>query len=444
MDPRLDTPWVISAIARDSVLYGNEHRHGMVNSASLQRLLHAFNNTGGEVDGLTLGGIMTPLAYEQFPYRESEFEELSRVYALFDDPALGPSLDWTKVFGMELRDAVRASFVLRAWVAHNGGRFDPAILDQPNMQEVFHRAVSREQIETLARALTTTVAEAKASDATVPPLPHHLQRYAFNPLTARPLLDLGPRGIWSPQTMLVDRALFPANLYYRGIAQWGNRFAEVMGARTEAYVGRQLSLIAGADLSGEIEYRQGKDRQKSVDWIWVTPRAVILVECKSARLTLGARAGDASLPTLTERYLTHARRQLDRTAILIGSRTAPFDQFPDDRPIVGITVTSDQFYLGNSTLEEYGVGSSIPSLTMALRELEYWVCMPAADAVDALLGILNDPERRTWAFHQGLGDLRDLGHNPILEAAWHEYDFIEQRDSRGQDTAVPAATAGWL
>ncbi|MDV6247238.1 hypothetical protein [Rhodococcus opacus] len=377
------------------------------------------------------------MTYEQFPYRESEFEELSRIHALFEDPALGPTLDWTEVFGMDLRDAVRASFVLRAWVTHNSGRFDLALLEQANMQEVFHRAAPRVQIETLARTLTTTIDEAKASNAQVPTLPRHLQRYAFNPLTARPLLDLGDHGIWSPQTMLVDRALFPANLYYRGIAHWGNRFAEVLGARTEAYVGQQLRLIAGEDLHGEIEYRQGKDRQKSVDWIWVTPRAVILVECKSARLTLGARAGDASLPSLTDRYLTHARQQLDRTAALINARTPPFDQFPVDRPIVGVAVTSEPFYLGNSTLDEYGSASTIPSLVVSLRDLEYWVCMPAEEAVGTLLGILNDPERRTWALHQALGELRHLGRNPILDAAWREYDFIEQRDHRDRASMDP-------
>ncbi|WP_218835185.1 hypothetical protein [Rhodococcus sp. ACPA1] len=169
----------------------------------------------------------------------------------------------------------------------------------------------------------------------------------------------------------------------------------------------------------------------------MTPKAVILVECKSARLTLGARAGDASLPSLTKRYLTHARHQLDRTAALINARTHPFDQFPVDRPIVGIAVTSEPFYLGNSTLDEYGSASTIPSLAVSLRDLEYWVCMPAAEAVDTLLGILNDPERRTWALHQALGELRDLGHNPILDAAWREYDFVEQRDYPGRATTGP-------
>ncbi|MDH6283972.1 hypothetical protein [Prescottella agglutinans] len=433
-DPRSDTPWAISAAARDSILYGNEHRDGQVRDETVGELVWAFNNTGGEVGGLSLGEMITPVTHEQFPYQESEFEEMSRVYALFEDPTLGSSLDWTDVFGMPLRDAVRASLVLSTWTNKGGGRFDPDILDQANMQEVFHRVAPREQIETLARALTTTIDEAKATNATVPALPQYLQRYAFNPLTARPLVDLGEHGIWSPQTMLIDRALFPANLYYRGIAHWGKRFSKDLGERTEAYVGKQLSLIAGSDLYGEIEYHEGKDLKKSVDWIWVTPRAVILVECKSARLTLGARAGDASLPELTDRYLTYARKQLDRTAALIQTRTPPFDKFPVDRPLVGIAVTSEPFYLGNSTLEEYGTHSTIPSMVASLRDLEYWVCLPAAEAVDKLLAVLDDPERRTWAFHQALGNLRDLGRNPILDAAWREYDFIEHRNARNQAT----------
>ena len=262
---------------------------------------------------------------------------------------------------------------------------------------------------------------------TVPALDRSLQRWEFNPLAARPLVNLGERGIWAPQVMLIERAMYPANLYYRGVDAWGTDFARILGARTEAYVGKHLGLVAGEnDLHGEITYREGKNEVKSVDWIWVTPQAIILVECKSARLTLGARAGDPTLPTIAERYLTKAREQLDRTAKLISARTPPFDQFPNDRPVVGLAVTCEPFYLGNSTLNEYGIGSTIPSLVLSLRDLEKWVCFPTSDAVDNLLEILNDPERCTWSFSVALRELPDTS-NPILEASWKKSDFVGPR-----------------
>lgn len=421
-DPTGNPPWAIAAIARESILYGNDHRHAPVDEGTVRQLMGAFNNTHDPVDGLA--AMLTPLAYEQFPYQESPLEELSRIYALFEDPSLGPELDWTEVFGMPLCDAVRAAFALRVWVTHKSGRFEPAIMDLTPMQQIFESVAPREQIETLSRALTTSVSQAIETNAAVPALNRPLQRHAFNPLSARPLVDLGERGIWAPQVMLVDRALYPANLYYRGVDAWGGKFTDILGTRTEAYVGKQLALLANAsDLHGEITYKEGNDKKKSVDWIWVTPQAVILVECKSARLTLGARAGDATLPKIAERYLTKARKQLDTTANLIRARTSLFEHFPDDRPIIGLAVTCEPFYLGNSTLVEYGTSSTIPSLVLSLRELEHWVCQPAPEAVNKLLEILNDPERRTWSFGVALGELPKT-HNPILDAAWKKSDFL--------------------
>lgn len=421
-DPTRNPPWAIAAIARESILYGNDHRHTPVDKGTVRKLVRAFNNTYDKVNGTA--AILTPLAYEQFPYQESPIEELSRAHALFEDPTLGTAPDWSEVFGMPLYEAVRAAFALRVWVTRMGGRFDPALMDLAHMQEVFETVAPREQIEKIVDALTTTVGVAKEMNNAVPGLDRSLQRSEFNPVAARPLVDLGERGIWAPQVMLVDRAMYPINLYYRGVDTWGDDFARALGARTEAYVGKQLSLVASeGDLHSEIVYKLGKSEVKSVDWIWVTPQAVILVECKSARLTLGARAGDPTLPTIAERYLTKAREQLDRTANLISARTPPFDQFPDDRPIVGLAVTCEPFYLGNSTLNEYGIRSTIPSVSLSLRELEQWVCFPASDVVGKLLEILNDPERRTWLFGVALGELPDTP-NPILEASWKKSEFL--------------------
>lgn len=194
-----------------------------------------------------------------------------------------------------------------------------------------------------------------------------------------------------------------------------------MGPRTERYVGRQLRLAAGGDLRGEIEYASG---QRSTDWIWVTPRAVLLFECKSARMTLEARAGDAALPGIVERYIGKARRQLDRTARLIKDRDPAFTDIPADRPIIGVAVTSEPFYLANSRIDEYGTPSEIPSTVMSLRELEAWVTLRPSESVDALLEIMADEEKRTWTISTAM-KRTSRARNPILERAWKNFDYID-------------------
>lgn len=426
-----DMPWAIGGIARDSLLYGNEHRHRTVTERTVHELMQGFHQTFDEVDDKDAAGLITAMSYEQMPLQESDFEEMSRVHTLFDDPELGPQLPWGDLFGMSLAQAMRAAFILRAWVTFGGGRFDPAQADTAQAQEIFRRGAPQEQVLGMARALSTTMAEARTKAASVPALPPRLQRYAFNPLVSHPLVDLGDAGIWAPQVQYVARALYPANLYYRGIEAWKKRFTDNLGVRVERYVGRQLALFEGyGELCGEIEYRDGKQTMKSVDWIWVTPQAIVLVECKSARMTLAARAGDASVDGITDRYLTHARRQLDRTADLIRAQQPPFDRFPNDRPIVGMTVTSDAFYLGNSMLSAYGPPSQIDSMALSLRELERWVCLAPQDAVNELLRTLADPERRRWSFETVMEDRLDLPRNPLLQQGWELLEFMEQQRNR--------------
>jgi hypothetical protein len=421
-----DQPWIPSAIGRESVLYGNEYRSGSITATTMGDLYAAFNSTDDWPASPSVSDLMTPLLHEQFVYEESPFEELSRIFALLEDPTLGPSFDWRSLLGLDLHEAVRAALILRVWVARNGGRYDPSILDMPHFQEVFERAAPRWQIEATAAALTTTVDEAKEANRRVPAFPSHLQRFAFNPLVARPFVDLGVAGIWAPQTMYVERAFTAANLFYRGIAAWGRSFAEDLGDRVEAYVGRQLGLmVPEAELSPEIEYKVGRDLRKSVDWIWSSPRATVLFECKSARPTLGARAGDASLPQLVERTLVKAREQLDTTADLIRRQVPPFDQFSCRLPIVGVVVTCEPFYLANSRLPEYGDASDTPSLVMALREIEQWVIAPPDEALSELLEVLEDSERRTWGFGRAMKLDRGSQRNALLEAAWRRYDFDE-------------------
>lgn len=411
-------------MARESILYSNEYRHGgSPSERDFDKLYNSFNDCHEPEEDPSLSDIMTPLVHEQFFYGESEFEELSRVWALFGDPTLGAPIQWEQVFGMGLGEVSRAALFLHAWVTHNDGYIDFALLDAPHMQEVFERVLPRHDVENLIEHFTTTVAGARAMNDQARAVPPNRQRFAFNPFVAKPLVDLGGGGVYAPQSMLVSRAIFPSNLYYVGMKQWGLPFAENLGARVEQYVGRQLHLIGGDHIEGEITYGRG---DKSVDWIWVTRSAVVLVECKSARLTLGAKAADDSLSELAARSLGKARAQIDRTANLIRNRSPKFSHIPADRPIVGLVVTAEPFYLGNTRfLAEYGEESVTPTQVISLRELERFVCQDESAAVDLLRSVLADPEKRTWSLSSVMKDVGRLGKNPILEAAWRHYEFLD-------------------
>lgn len=426
-------------MARESVLYSNEYRHGGTPTESdFTRLYNCFNHSYEPENDPSLSDIITPLVYEQFGYGESEFEELSRVWALFGDPTLGDPIPWNDVFGMELGAVGRAALFLQAWVTHNAGFIDRALLDAPHMQEVFERVLPRSDAENLIRHFTTTVEGARALNAEALAVPPNRQRFAYNPFVAKPLIDLGTGGVYAPQSMLVSRAIFPTNLYYVGMKQWGLPFAENLGARVEQYVGRQLRHIAGEHVEGEITYGKG---DKSVDWIWVTEKAVVIVECKSARMTLGAKAADPSLGTVVSRSLGKAREQIDRTARLIRNRHPAFAHIPDDRPVIGLIITAEPFYFGNARiLPEYGASGDTPTQVASLRELEYFVCLDEAEAIDLFQSVLADPEKRTWSLASVMKDLRELGKNPILEAAWKHYEYVDLAGPLAEAASVDVAS----
>jgi hypothetical protein len=126
-------------------------------------------------------------------------------------------------------------------------------------------------MSSMALAATCGVSRSKrqglqATEA--PPLPY-LERYLFNPLTARPLLRLRDGRLLAPVLQAIGRKLSLIELYYLGIKRWGEAFARDMGELLEDYIGRQLASMPSVDVHPEIAYTDRRDVIYSVDWIVV-------------------------------------------------------------------------------------------------------------------------------------------------------------------------------
>ncbi|MCC6497177.1 MAG: hypothetical protein IT193_13070 [Propionibacteriaceae bacterium] len=421
-------PWAISAIAKESALTGNEVRNPGIDDDGLRSLVHLFNLSADVLPDQSPASLLTPIFYEQFPYQESLYEELCRTHALLVHSEPGQAaIPWTGLLGVGLDEAIRATMVLHAWVVHNGGRFDPTILDLPTFQDVYEKVAPRPEIEATAKLLISDIPGLKqarrlADQRTA--IPPRLERYAFNPLKGSPLVDLGEAGIWAPQTMLVPRTLLGSNLYYRGLAQWGKAFADGLGDRTQRYVGRQLSLLEGVVLYPEIEYAKS---QFSVDWIWVSDSAVILVECKAARMTLDAQAGGESLETVMRRYLGEAQAQIDRSARLIIESHPAFALIPKDRPIVGMVTTAEPFYLAGTPFSGFAPSGATPITTLSLRDLEFLVGLPEGDAAKLIVDHAH-AEGEGGRLGGAFTDDTRKHRNAILEDAWRHYSFLMEID----------------
>ncbi|MFJ3113739.1 hypothetical protein ACIPI2_07025 [Micrococcus luteus] len=429
-------PWGLAAAARESLLYGNEHRAKPVDEVALQKLMQKFQ-IAMDIDDADVGTndflvtLMTLVTYEQFPYQESMFEELARSHAwmveslpevetkVITESSLAAMLD-----GVPLRDAIGATFFLQVGAMQNGGVYKPSWLDQPNFAEVL-KIYPRTNIEKMVSRLTTTPTAFRA-EFHKKSVRKSTARFDYNPLVATPFVDMGGGNLVAPATRLIMRTVTPGGLYYAGMKEHGKDFADDLGGLFENYIGRQLKLIEGAEVHPEISFGKGGG-SKSVDWFVILPNLVLLVEVKSRRLGPAARAGDTALMESLTETLGGARKQLTRTVYHLAEKHSAFKHIPTDRPMLGLIVTAEPFYTGAAYLLDHDVaiipGGALPDVPVAsasAREIE-WLVTHGEDVEPMLLA---EMEKSAG----GVVSLSDIGkragaENPILVNAWNAYPW---------------------
>jgi hypothetical protein len=345
-----------------------------------------------------------------------------------------------ELLGAPLQEAVGVALLLSASAQVNGGFFDPAWMEQPNFADVLAVVPRQDVASVIGAVFAGDFDDFRRQAAEAPPL-RFLDRYAFNPLAARPFVRLDDGRLLAPVPQLITRKLSPAELYYLGLKRWGLPFARDMGELFEDYVGRQLGTLPGVTVHPEVEYAEGKNTVLGVDWIVVSEDSVLLVEAKATRVPAGARAGQGSAEESFRRTLGRAFGQISRTHRAICAGQPEFSAIPADRPIHGLVATLDSWYIANSPPARALLPEpAIPTLVASTRCLEHLVAIgQRRPAAQVLAEILGDTERRTWDLSTALahyGD--DSDDNPILRAAWNQYPFgselTEDADDPGLNT----------
>ncbi|MFD7011183.1 nuclease-related domain-containing protein [Rhodococcus jostii] len=416
-------PWAVAALAKESIIRSNEYRSAALPPGIVTQLIGAFD-WAMEIREPFRGTahLLVPVLFEQIRYQDVGREGLARTLALFVDtplpPAAGPDVAaWDDLLGMSLADMVKATFVLWVLVNRNGGIYDSEAWDKPEMQSVLDH-YPRTILELTAQRLTATVEEAKEDYRQSPQLPRHMERYAYNPLTRTPLIDLGDRGIVAPQPALILMSATPESLFYLGAKEWDKDFLTQLGHRFEAYVGRQLRSVSAFEVHSEVVYTHRRSEAKSVDWIVVSAEAVILIECKARRAILSARAGGDELAKHYVDKLDEGRKQINRTVERIEEGHESFAFVPRDRPIIGLIVTAEPFYGANDPeFTRHMRDAKVPIQVASVSDLEEFLCLPDARIAPKLLEVVQDDEMFAWTLSSTLAG-EELGRNSVLDDAW--------------------------
>lgn len=425
-------PWAIALTARESILSGREHQRADVTSEGLRQIFNAANDIVEVRSTFEVLDLLTRVFYEQFGYQESMFEELSRTHAMLVEGADTLSLEvigddtWVEMLGAPIGQVVGATFLLAVAAYSNAGRIDLAWLDHPDLQALYNQW-PREIVERRANELTSTFSEfAVEYRARNTMIPAGFERYAYNPLVAKPIVQLPDGKLIAPQPRLLLPTVTPGGLYHRGIQAHGTKFTRDLGKLAEAYVGRQLrSIEPSPSVRPEVTYHRRKGEElKSIDWFLDLPGLLVLFEVKSARAGLAQRAAlDGYVDAMTK-VLDKAITQLTATAMALDDHLPEFAHLPAGKPRLGVIVTSEPYYTANSHwAREHVAQAPFPTLTASMRDLEHLVQLPADEIGRQLTAVAETPERLTWQLGRSLDFSNARERNPILEAAWNSYPW---------------------
>jgi hypothetical protein len=442
-------PWVIAAAARENIAYSNPHRaRAVVSVADLGRLrnvytnLHdPFMNAVGEPGALD--SFLVRVAFEQFPYQHSRYEDMSRILLLFDRDYtnLGckvmSAAGWEHVLELPLEAFMRAAFLILVGAHKNGGWFDPGWLRQPNLRPVMElwRLTADDVMGVFCRVFGTEFADLKQrAQAGRNPDPL-LQRYDANPLMETPFVAMPDGRYLAPSMHLVAQRLSPASLYYLALNRWGVAFCEDLGTVTEMYVGEQLDLVDTDLVLHDVTYAKGAN---AADYVVSLPGLTLVIEVKSARVARLGRLDQQGYLDDLNKDVGKALDQIGRTGQMVRNGHHAFAQVDPTQEIRGIVVTAEPHYMLNGPFYRSQIPDpGFPTVILSLSELEHAIACAHAGNPTSLFTALTawgpdgiDVGAVIREHERSLGIT--VARNPLLdgayERAWGDIDVDRADD----------------
>lgn len=423
---RLVTNWALADLARVSIVHSNEHRHGVPVRGDVLRCVSAFNALDDPDARLNrpdwFERFFLRIASQQLDFQFTPKHEMARMLAIWDTPVSKPlevmRSGWDQeLLGCSLPEYMAVGELLLYSHKPNRGQFSASFFDHPQLAGMFGTLTAESAGEVYRKNFVQDVRQFR-EDVAPNTRPAPYRHLTYNPLLSRPAVaGLGSMD-YVPVPSLVIRKMSPLGLYYSGLRHFGDAFARDMGTLFEQYVGRNLRLCAGASVYPEVHYGPKKARRRSVDWVVVTPSAVLLVEAKSVRPSEEVRMGGSTADQELRRMLEKAGTQIDETSLAIEQSLPEFREIPSDRPRVGLVATLGDFHVVNAEpIRRFaGLQPKTPTVIASIADIEH-VVVAADDIGQLVLGVaVGDPINGNSL----RGAFNTLTHeeNPILAKAW--------------------------
>jgi hypothetical protein len=248
--------------------------------------------------------------------------------------------------------------------------------------------------------------------------------YAFNPLVQFPIISdvagSGTRYIAPVPTYLIRR--FTEGVYYDVWDAPG--FDIAFGTSYQSYVGDVLKAVNRQNaltVLPESEYKVGKDRKHSVDWIASDDTAELFIECKTKRLRQDAKFALADLAPLQAQLAKLADFAVQIYKTLADAIEGRYTHWkPTSRPIYPIVVTLEEWYIFGHRLDseidarlrsafrsnalDENLLVQYPLIICSVNDFERLMALIAIKGAKSVMDATVDPKRKLWLVHAAMLD----------------------------------------
>ena len=403
-------PWELEILVRETLLHA-EPAVGELDLRQWNTLAKALNHIrrlddclSARTGGPALLQELNRMAHRQFRWQErQDLAWIARIYKIYTTELIDRLVQGE--LGMSTRQVVLLG-------SHIAGNFIARHTLSTTLDYTSF-GISREAAQELFARVTCDLSHLRAQlreQQSYDPA----WLYTWNPLELRPLIKLGPGTpdqVICPIPKYALRRL-TTGIFYDLIPSKG--FDHLYGTAFQRYIGEVCSVSCPTPLftlRAEQAYQVRKgERHDGIDWVLSDAGGHLLIECKTKRMSLGAKM--LTDPERLETDLLALARAVvqtyKNTQDVIKGRTG---WSTGGLPIYPLIVTLDEWYmLGphlreklhekiQRLLEEAGLSPSLPiemPLTIAsVREFEFAVQVIAQVGVPGLMKEKTDPEHHS-------------------------------------------------
>ena len=285
-------------------------------------------------------------SYESFPFQDGSVEKaIYRYYLLYLHSCTRNmrSFDFSAILGMKF-DGYFTIWLSLFAIAHSAfSAFSlPLKTGDRRMKRHFSRSkLNDEEILKFVNEHSTMIDELSTFER---PINHNRvkMKYDPNPLLTKPIIGVDGETfvIPSPECFI---NILGNGIYYKAFANQND--GKILGDEFELYVANQFDELKAVSIHRIVR----SDSDERGDWIVVFDEFSVIVEAKAQRLTANARGGGSDLVSQIDRFLGKAVSQINATnRAILDPDDREFHYVRKDKPILGLVLLMEPFYMANS------------------------------------------------------------------------------------------------